>query len=283
MIGYVRRMRWMDPFKIAISEKTNEMYPLKTPQLVATGDLPSHFLSNGIRHTSHTPLNLNFGQGNDQYHLYSYPCPAPGETMGIFFEWHTEDFFAVETGPHLGVGLRGPVKEDPHRGRGLAIGILASHMNNPDDPEHPIPLFEGCPGPPGAPSFFIEDFSGNDGIAPIRDWQLSKGQPLPSLQGYHTYRIDIHVSADNVWVGIWQVTEHQNTGGTGHRSYVFLAQATCSKEASAAGGATSPCPQAILDRDRGNAFIGTAFADPETRSWVDNIFIANWRGSFPPS
>ena len=254
-----------------------------TPQLIATKDLPSHFLTNGISYASHAALDLNFGKGNDQYQLYTYPSPAPDETMGIFFEWHTEDFFAVNTGPHLGIGLWGPVKEDPHRGRGLAIGILASHMNNPDDPDHPIPLFEGCPGPPGGPSFFIEDFSGNDGIAPIRDWQLSKGQPLPSLRGSHIYRIDIHVSADNVWVGIWQVIEHQNTVGTSHRSYAFLAQGTCAEEAQTPGGAIRPCPHATPDRNRGNAFIGTAFADPETRSRVDNIYIANWKGSFPQS
>ena len=203
--------------------------------------------------------------------------------MGIFFEWHTEDFFAVDTGPHLAVGLRGPDKEDPHRGRGLAIGILASHRNNPDDPDHPTPLFEGCPGPPGGPSFFIEDFSGNDGIVPIRNWQLSPGQSLPSLQANHIYRIDIHVSSDSVWVGVWQVIERQTIGGTSHRSYSFLAQSTCSEEAPASGGATRPCPQTTLDRGRGNAFIGTAFADPETSSRVDNIYIANWKGSFPES
>ena len=116
----------------------------------------------------------------------------------------------VTIGPHVAIGLRGPLEEDPHRGRGLAIGILASQMNNPADPDHPIPLFKGCPDPPGGPSFFIEDFTLNDGIAPISEWQLSPGQGLSRLQGHGIYRIDIHVSWGQVWAGVWKVTEKRS-------------------------------------------------------------------------
>jgi hypothetical protein len=252
------------------------------PQLIPSEDLPAHFLSHGIQFKKNAALELNFGHGNDQYRLYRYPGPTHDETMGIFFEWHTMDFFAVDSGPHLGIGLRGPVEEDPHRGRGLAIGILASHMNNPEDSEHPVQLFKGCPGPPGGPSFFIEDFSKNDGIAAIPEWQLSLGQQLPALKANQVYRIDIHVSSGHVWAAVWQITNGPMTNGVSERSYTFLAQTTCSENALGfSGDITAPCPQTTTDRGRGNAFIGTAFADPETRSRVDNIHIAHWRGSFP--
>lgn len=246
------------------------------PRLVHTHDLPSYFRSKGIAYTAAGPLKLGFGHGNDQYQLYTYPCPAD-ETMGIFFELYTEDFFEVDSGPHVGIGLRGPVKEDPHRGRGLAIGILASHINNPEDPDRVMQLFKGCPGPPGGPSLFIEDFSKNDGIAPISEWQLSLGRALPELQGYGIYRIDIKVSRDHVWAGVWKVTKHRSVGGKAKQSYTFLGQVACSDAAPGYSGiAGSPCPENILDRGRGNAFIGSAFADPETKAWVDNIYIAHW-------
>ena len=94
----------------------------KPPRLVPTQDLPFFFRSNGIAFTAAGSLKLGFGRGNDQYRLYNYSGPAEDETMGIFFELHTEDFFEVDSGPHVAIGLRGPVREDPHRGRGLAIG-----------------------------------------------------------------------------------------------------------------------------------------------------------------
>ena len=95
----------------------------KPPRLVPTQDLPFFFRSNGIAFTAAGSLKLGFGRGNDQYRLYNYSGPAEDETMGIFFELHTEDFFEVDSGPHVAIGLRGPVREDPHRGRGLAIGM----------------------------------------------------------------------------------------------------------------------------------------------------------------
>jgi len=250
----------------------------KQPQLVPTEELSSYFLSNGIAHTAVNPLNLCFGHGNKQYRLYPYPGPANDETMGVFCEWHTEDFFEVDTGPHVAIGMRGPVKEEPHRGRGIAIGILANQVDNPGDPDHPVQLFKGCPDPPGGPSFFVEDFTLNDGITPISAWQLSLGQCLPQLQGNGIYRIDIHVSRDCVWAGVWKVTKERSVDAVTARNYTFLGQTTCSNEAPGfSGNANSPCPEDALDRGRGNAFIGTGFADPETRSWMDNIYVAHWK------
>ncbi len=248
------------------------------PRLVPTEDLPAHFQTNEIAYSDEGSLKLGFGHGNKQYFLYPYPGPAVDETMAVFCEWHTEDFFEVDTGPHFAIGMRGPVEDDPHRGRGIAIGILASHVSNPDDPDHPIELFKGCPGPPGGPSFFLEDFSINDGIAPIRDWQLSLGQDLPQLQGNGVYRIDVHVSSGHVWAGVWKVTFKQAADGESERHYTFLGQSACSDEAPGySGNSDAPCPQEEQDRGRGNVFIGPGFADPESKSWVDNIYIAHWK------
>lgn len=242
------------------------------PALVRTEDLPAYFEANGIAFSALGELSLGFGHGNDQYRLYTYPGPADDETMALFCEWHTEDFFAVDSGPHVAIGLRGPVTEDPHRGRGLAIGILAGDMPCTDDPGVTLPLFKGCPGWPGGPAFFVEDFSLNDGVAPVSAWQLSPGRPLPELQGNGIYRIDIHVSKDRVWAGVWKVT-----GGSpaGSRNYMFLDQVACSDVGFGFNG--SACPEDPADRGRGNAFIGSGFTDPETRSRVENIYIAHWK------
>lgn len=245
------------------------------PRLVPTEDLPSYFQSKGIAYSAMGSLSLGFGHGNDQYRLYSYPGPADYETMGLFCEWHTGDFFEVDTGPHVAIGLRGPTREDPHRGRGLAIGILANEVCLPDAPDQPIPLFAGCPDAPGGPSFFIEDFSRNDGIAPVCDWQLSPGRHLPLLQGNGIYRIDIHVSKNHAWAGVWKIIEKQSAGGSVLRDYVFLDQVACSDEAFGFDG--SSCPEVLADRGRGNAFIGSGFASPETTSLVKNIYLAHWK------
>ncbi len=236
------------------------------PMLVPTDELASWFRSKQIAFTTEGSLDLGFGTGNKQYRLYSYPGPADHETMGVFCEWHTGDFFEVDTGPHFAIGMRGPVADDPHRGRGPAIGILANSVPNPEDPDNPVQLFKGCPDFPGGPSFFIEDFTINDGNTPIKDWQLSLGQDLPQLQGNGIYRIDAHVSRDHVWAAVWKVTMKPSADGKTERSYTFLGQTECSVE-------SREHPQ---DRGRGNVFIGQAFADPETKSWVDNIHIAHW-------
>ena len=247
----------------------------KHPRLVSTEDLPTYFQTRAIAYKAMGSLELGFGSGKDQYRLYSYPGPADDETMGLFCEWHTEDFFDVDTGPHVAIGLRGPAKEDPHRGRGLAIGILANEVCLPEAPDQPVPLFKGCPDSPGGPSFFIEDFSLNDGIAPISDWQASPGRHLPGLLGNGIYRIDIHVSKNQVWAGVWKVTKKQSPDGSVSRDYVFLDQVACSDEGFGLKG--SPCPEDPADRGRGNAFIGSGFASPETRSRVENIYIAHWK------
>jgi hypothetical protein len=243
----------------------------ETPRLVPTEDLPAYFRSNGISYRVMDTLGLGFGQGNDQYRLFPYPGPANDETMGLFCEWHTEDFFDVDTGPHVAIGLRGPVEDDPHRGRGLAIGILAGQTYDPGNPDVPVPLFRGCPDWPGGPSFFIEDFTLNDGVAPVSAWQLSPGRHLGELQGNGVYRIDIHISKDHAWAGVWKILGTEE----GTRVYSFLDQVACSD--SELGFAGSPCPEVAADQGQGNAFIGAGFADPDNRSWVDNIYIAHWK------
>ena len=248
------------------------------PRLIGTPELPSYFRSNGIAHTRVGRLDLGFGPGNDQYRLFPYPAPADDETMGVFCEWHTEDYFDVDTGPHIAIGMRGPVQDDPHRGRGLAIGILASRMNDPEDPDHPIELFKGCPDPPGGPSFFIEDFTINEGTRPPCEWQFSCGQDLPRLGGNGVYRIDIQVTRHNVWAGVWEVNHQAADEDRLTPVYSFLAQTTCTTEAPAySGNPESPCPEDETDRGRGNVFIGTGFSDPLTRSWIDDIYIAHWK------
>lgn len=241
------------------------------PQLVPTRKLPDYFHSRRIEYRVCGSQPLGFGQGKPQYQFHDYPGPADDETMGLFCEWHTEDFFDVDTGPHVGIGLRGTVPDDPHRGRGLAIGILAGQLPSPDDSEVMQPLFAGCPDWPGGPSFFVEDFSLNDGVAPIASWQLSPGRHLPELMGNGIFRIDLHVSKDHVWAGVWKVTV--SPGGSRH--YKFLDQVACSDRAP--GFAGSPCLELAEDRGRGNAFIGAGFADPENHSFVDNIHLAHWK------
>ncbi len=255
-----------------------KLMAMTIPRLIATQDLSPYFRSNGIAFVTPETLSLGFGQGNKQYCLYSYPGPRLNETMGVFCEWHTEDFFETDTGPHFAIGMRGPVEEHPHRGRGLAIGVLANAAHNAESPDHPIPLFEGCPDPPGGPSFFLEDFTINDGMTPIEEWQLSLGQDLPRLKGGRTFRIDVEVSCGHVWAGVWEVTTKQSSGTESERSYTFLGQANCSDDGPGySGNPASPCPESPLDKGRGNAFIGAGFQNPETRSYVDNIYIAHWK------
>ena len=119
---------------------------------VPARDLEAFFRQQGIRFERQPRLELGFGEGYPQYRFMEYPLPGPGQTMAICFEWHTADFFDSPDGPHLAVGIRGPIEEDPHRGRGLAIGILAGDTPDPADPHGRQPLFEGCPPFPGGPS-----------------------------------------------------------------------------------------------------------------------------------
>ncbi len=241
------------------------------PSPVPTADLAAYFQSRQIAFSKEGRLDLGFGRGRDQYHLFHYPAPAAEQSMGMFLEWHTEDFFDSPDGPHLAIGLRGPTTEDPHRGRGLALGILASRVIDPASPERMIPRFEGGPEPPGGPAFFIEDFSINEGTAPIQAWQMTRCKPARALQNDGVYRIDIHVSKGNAWAGIWQVS---GTGG----DYRLLGQSSCCEGGPASGvGPCGPCPEATGDIGVGNAFIGTGFANPLTRSWLGNIYIAHWR------
>mgnify|MGYP000579687581 CR=1 FL=1 len=67
----------------------------KPPRLVTTENLSSYFRSRGIAFKEMGSLRLGFGRGRDQFCLYNYPAPADDETMGVFCEWHTEDYFEV--------------------------------------------------------------------------------------------------------------------------------------------------------------------------------------------
>jgi hypothetical protein len=241
------------------------------PPFVPTEELETWFHSRGIAFRACGSQPLGFGRGKPQYRLHDYPGPAEDETMGLFCEWHTENFFDVDTGPHVAIGLRGPVAHDPHRGRGLAIGILASRMHSADEPGAWVPLFRGCPDWPGGPSMFIEDFSRNDGEAPIPAWQLSPGRHLAALRGGGVYRIDIRVSRDRTWAGVWRVTGP----GEGESKYRFMGQVACSDRAPGFSG--TPGDELAEDRGQGSAFIGAGFADPDNRSWVGNIYLAHWK------
>jgi hypothetical protein len=248
------------------------------PQLVPTCDLPEYFESHSIAHQHVGDIKLGFGKGQDQYRLIPYEGPADDETMGIFFEWHTEDYFDVDSSPHIAIGLRGPVADDPHRGRGLAIGILAAYMDDPENPGQAIELFKGCPPPPGGPSFFIEDFSINEGIAPPSEWQFSMGRDLPELTGNRSYRIDVHVSKGQVWAGVWMILEATSASAPPKPEYMFLGQTYGADDVTAfSGDPQAPCPEDALDRGQGNAFIGSGFSDPDSSSWIDNIYIAHWK------
>ena len=84
----------------------------KPPRLIPTPELQSFFAAYGISYQHVGALNLGFGEGKDQYQLFNYPGPEDDETMGIFFEWHTGNYFDVDTGPHIAIGLRGPVNKE---------------------------------------------------------------------------------------------------------------------------------------------------------------------------
>ena len=238
---------------------------------VPTRELGRFLQEQGISYERRAAIGLGFGAGKPQYRLMEYPLPGPDCVMGIFFEWHTRDFFDWPDGPHLAVGLRGPVEDDPHRGRGLAIGILAGDMPDAEHPEERTSLFDGCPPWPGGPSYFIEDFSINEGVSPIEAWQMTRGMSLPELANDGVYRIDIQVSRRNTRARIWQVVE-------GGATYLPIGQADCHDGGPGSwAGTTGPCPELLEDRGIGNAFIGTGFASPDTRSVADSIYLAHWK------
>ena len=240
--------------------------------------LPGWFRDHGIEYRSVPDLKLAFGHGNPQYRLWSYPAPTEDETMGVYFEWHTEDYFDVDTEPHLAVGMRGPTRSHPHRGRGLAIGILANSMIDPETPDRPVALFRGCPDLPGGPSCFIEDFTNNNPGVPAEDWQLSVGKPLPQLRGNRVYRIDLEVGDERVWAGVWEIKKQQTRTGEMQHAYTYLGE-VISPDPARSLKRTS-CVIEAADRAVGNVFIGSGFADPETTSWIGQLHIAHWKNRF---
>jgi hypothetical protein len=236
---------------------------------VPAAELPDYFRAREIHFERMPRIDLGFGADKPQYRFMRYALPGPGCAMGIFFEWHTRDFFDSPDGPHLAVAVRGPVEEDPHRGRGLAIGILAGDAPDPANPDGRVPLFDGCPPYPGGPSCFIEDFTINEGTAPIPTWQMTGGRELPALGNQGIYRIDIRVTTQNTRAGVWQVFDDGD--------YRCLAQVDCRDGGPGSlAGSNAPCPELPEDSGVGNAFIGTGFASPETLSFADNIYLAHW-------
>lgn len=233
----------------------------RPPRLVPTAGLARHFRRHGISFRQEPALQLGFGEERPQYRLYEYPLPDRRCTMGVFFEWHTADFFDAPLNAHLAVGLRGPRADDPHRGRGLALGMLS--------------LFAGCAPPPGGPAMFIEEFTVNEGRAAPPDWQLSQARRLPGLGGHGVYRVDLHVSETRVWAAIWQ--RHDDADGSRYR---FMDQTgTHLHPPLACGGQPHPaCAVHAEDHGAGNAFIGCGFARADNRARIEQLHIAHWPG-----
>ena len=236
-----------------------------------TAGLAQHFRRHGIAFRREPALQLGFGEGRPQYRLYDYPLPDRPCTMGMFFEWHTADFFDAPVNAHLAVGLRGPRADDPHRGRGLALGMLSASTR--DATGAVLPLFAGCAPPPGGPAMFIEEFTVNEGRAPIPDWQLSQARQLPGLGGSGVYRVDLHVSDTRVWAAIWQRLD----GGEDSR-YRFMAQTGTHLHPPLAGGGR-PHPASALhsdDQGVGNGFIGCGFSRADNQSRIEQLHLAHW-------
>lgn len=236
------------------------------PSPVRTDDLASWFRRHSIPYRELGALDLGFGEGRPQYRLYDHPAPRDGETVGLFLEWSTTDFFDTPEGPHLALGLRGPVPDDPHRGRGLAIGIFANRTTGPDGSD--VELFAGAPEPPGGPGMFLEEFTVNDGHRPIHEWQLSRCRALPGLTGHRRYRIDLAASRASVEASVWEIL----ADGT----YRFLDRTSGALHPPRNGRPAPSSAEDPGDRGVGNAFIGTAFTRPDTRSRIDALYLAHW-------
>lgn len=241
--------------------------PSKIPALIETDRLVDYFTRRRIDFNHYPRLELGFGKGRAQYQLFEYVLPHDECTMAAYFEWHTADFFDGPVNSHLAVGLRGPLVDDPHRGRGLALGMLSSETRGRDGQK--IPLFSGCASPPGGPAMFIEEFTVNDGQREIPSWQLSEARILPALGPDSIYRVNLEVSKTAVHAAIWQ---------RDGRQYQFLGQTdTQCHPPSAYGGRKHPCsgmhPE---DSGVGNAFIGNGFAREDNQSFIAGLVLAHW-------
>lgn len=241
--------------------------PEPWPEFIPTAALAGFFHQRHIAHRQYPRLALGFGVGRPQYQLFNYALPSDQCTMGLFFEWHTADYFDAPANAHLAVGCRGPLASDPHRGRGLALGMLSNAATN----EHgqAVPLFSGCADPPGGPALFLEEFTVNDGHHAINDWQLSEALQLPRLRGDAVFRVDLLVTRTGVEASVWE-RQGQRYDWLGHRSTGLHPPA---------GRGVGPHPHAGLheeDQGVGNAFIGNGFAREDNRSIIDSLFIAHW-------
>lgn len=234
--------------------------PAGDPRPVPAARLGGWLKGRGIASRRLPRLHLGFGVNRGQYRLERYPDPGERGVMAMVFEWHTEDFFRAPEAAHLAAGLCGPMPEDPHRGRGLALGMLCNRGSGPDG--SPAPLFRGCPDPPGGPAMFIEDFTINEGTRPAAEWQLSDCVHLPELAGERSYQVELQVSRSAVWAGVWLRT------GRGVDDFRWLGE-TGSRR---------------LPREPGprvNAFIGQGFAREDNRSMIDHWTLAHWATQDP--
>lgn len=230
------------------------------PSPVPAGELSDWLTRHGIAHRRLPSLALGFGAGQAQYRLETYPDPGADGVVAMVFEWHTRDFFEAPQAAHIAAGLCGPLPEDPHRGRGLAIGVLSNRGSAPDGTS--IDLFQGCPDPPGGPSMFIEDFTINEGTRPPVEWQLSEGVLLPDLAGHRVYQVEIQVSRSAVWAGVW----HRDPAAV--NGYRWLGETGCT--------GLPPEPGA-----RVNAFIGQGWARDNNDSRIEHWTLCHWATRTP--
>lgn len=239
--------------------RSSELQPLPMEAL------KSWFKRNRIQFTDAGSLPLGFGHDQEQYQFYDYPAPGQHEAFGLFFEWETADFFDSPYSPHLAAGLWGPRRDDPHRGRGLAIGFFAAFSLDKDGNQ--VPQFSGAPPHPGGPAMFIEDFTVNDGNEEIADWQLTECRLLPDLAGNRRYRIHLLLSDSDVRAFLWEVLADNTCR--------FIDQISCTDDPPQTGLPQPYCGVYESDRGVGNVFVGHGFARPDNNSRIESLCIAH--------
>lgn len=201
------------------------------------------------------------------YFYYPWADVSDSKTVGAFFEIETRDALTPTT--HFAAGMRGPDlpvsgqhQVSDYGGRGVAFGYLSA--------------FSGCE----ATGVMVEDFSKaetrlfNQHI-PINDWRdmiaLTECEPgSVALKPYRTYRIDLHVSAKNVYVGVWE-----KPYPTLPNYHVLVAERSCRLH-SGPVRAAGDCPEASFDKQGGGFFLGAAFSADGRRYKVKNLYLARW-------
>lgn len=170
--------------------------------LIPTEQLEQYFIDHGIEYETAPSFTRTATSG--EYLFVPTRDPLDNETMGIFFELNTGNSLN-DGNMHWAMGLRGPHAGNSvnhYGGRGLALGHL--------------PFFDSC----GNLGGFIENFT---------DAELGQGYPQVTycepalLFNYSTYRVDIHVSKQNVLVRIW-LKQFRLYGGP---TYNMIAEYSC--------------------------------------------------------